>query len=264
MFSLIPSTRTSGGTDQSARMALSSSSTGNSGAQMTKWMKEIQDFKVDRVEMNKLVMNYLVQEGFKDAAERFRLESGVEPGPQLDLLDDRIKIREAVQNGQIDDAISMTNDLHPDILDSKSHLFFHLQQQKLIELIREKNVDEALAFAQSVMSELGTENTVYLEELEKTMALLAYEDPDSSPFGHLLNPSQRHMVASEVNAAILETQHQETMPKLAGVVKLLLWTQNELDRKHVKYPKMTDIAEGTIKSHSDAKSSSSNTTTTTT
>jgi len=257
MFSIIPS-RSSSTEPSDSKTASSSSlpgSSSSSNSQMEKWMKELQDFKVDRVEMNKLVMNYLVQEGFKDAAERFRLESGVDPGPQLDLLDDRIKIREAVQVGSIDEAIDFTNDLNPDILDSKSHLFFHLQQQKLIELIRDKKVDEALDFAQSVMSEIGNENPAYLEELEKTMALLAYQDPESSPFGHLLESSQRHMVASEVNAAILEAQHQETMPKLAGVLKLLLWTQNELDRKHVKYPKMTNFADGTIKPSSEQKKS---------
>lgn len=227
----------------------------NNATQMDVWMKKLQDFKVDRGEMNKLIMNYLVQEGFKEAAERFRYETGIEPGPQMDLLDDRIKIREAVQSGLIDDAIDMTSNMNPDILDSKPHLYFHLQQQKLIELIREKDTDQALSFAQNVMSELGSENNEFLEELEKTMALLVYEAPETSSFGHLLNPSQRHMVASELNAAILETQHQETIPKLAGLLKLLLWTQNELDKKHVKYPKMTEISEGTVKYSSEDKNS---------
>lgn len=247
-------------TASSNREESKSSSSSNSAppsntTQMQNWMKELQDFKVDRGEMNKLVMNYLIQEGFKDAAERFRFETGVDPGPQIYLLDDRIKIREAVQNGRIDDAIDLTNDLNPEILDSKPYLYFHLQQQKLIELIREKNTDQALSFAQNVMAELGSENTEFLNELEKTMALLAYEVPESSPFGHLLNSSQRHMVASEVNAAILESQHQETVPKLASVLKLLSWTQNQLDKKHVKYPKMTEIAEGTIKYSTGDKSS---------
>lgn len=259
MYSLMRSSSTEQSDSKTASSTSLSGANNGNADQMTKWMKDLHNFKVDRAEMNKVVMNYLVQEGFKDAAEKFRLESGLDPRVPLEMLDNRIKIRESVQSGQIDSAIDLTNNLNPDILDSKSHLFFHLQQQKLIELIREKNIDGALEFAQSVMSELGAENTSYLEELEKTMALLAYEDPTASPFSNLLTPSQRHMVASEVNAAILETQHQETMPKLAGVLKLLLWAQDELDRKHVKYPKMVDIAEGTIK-FSDEKSSSSSST----
>lgn len=50
-------------------------------------------------------------------------------------------------------------------------------------------------------------------------------------------------VASEVNAAILD---EEATPKLANLLKLLLWSQDELDKRKVKYPKMTDIARGFI------------------
>lgn len=254
-----PST-TSGSVNQAeSKSTKMTTPTQSSATQMEAWMKDLQDFKVDRGEMNQLVMNYLVQEGFKEAAERFRFESGVEHGAHLDLLDERVKVREAVQNGDIDTAIDLTNTLNPDILDSKPHLYFHLQQQKLIELIRERNTDRALEFAQNVLAELGTEHTEFLDELEKTMALLAYDTPETSPFGHLMKPTQRHMVASEVNAAILETQHQETVPKLAGVVKLLMWTQNELDKKHVKYPKMTDIAEGNIKTSLEQEKASTST-----
>ena len=198
-------------------------------------------------------MNYLVLEGYKEAAEKFRLETGIETCQPLDVLDNRIRIREAVQAGSIDEAIDLTNSLNPELLDSKPHLFFHLQQQKLIELIRDKNIEEALEFSQNVMAELGTDNTDYLEELEKTMGLLAYETPETSPFGELLNDCQRNMVASELNAAILESEHMEMVPSIAGLMKLLLWSQNELDKKHANYPKMIDIANGTIKNSSEDK-----------
>ena len=40
--------------------------------------------------MNKLVMNYLITEGFKDAAERFQEEAGISAGQDLGMLDNRI------------------------------------------------------------------------------------------------------------------------------------------------------------------------------
>lgn len=40
------------------------------------------------------------------------------------------------------------NDLDPEILESQQGLFFHLQQQRLIELIRQGQLAEALHFAQ--------------------------------------------------------------------------------------------------------------------
>lgn len=51
---------------------------------------------------------------------------------------------------------------------------------------------------------------------------------------------------SEVNQAVLDYENRESTPKLAKLLKLLLWAQNELDQKKVKYPKMTDLSTGTI------------------
>lgn len=69
-----------------------------------------------------------------------------------------------------------------------------LQQQKLIELIRDKDIEGALEYAQNYLSERGEENPDVLNELEKTLALLAFENPENSPFGELLHPSQRQKV----------------------------------------------------------------------
>ena len=68
------------------------------------------------------------------------------------------------------------------------------QQQHLIELIREKNIESALDYAQTHLAERGEENPEILTELERTLALLAFENPESSPFGELLHPSQRQKV----------------------------------------------------------------------
>ena len=70
------------------------------------------------------------------------------------------------------------------------------QQQHLIELIREKKIEEALDFAQTHLAERGEENREILSELEHTLALLAFENPELSPFGELLHPSQRQKVGS--------------------------------------------------------------------
>lgn len=73
-------------------------------------------------------------------------------------------------------------------------IYFFFQQQQLIELIREKNVEAALEFAQTQLAERGEENPEILSELERTLALLAFESPELSPFGELLHPSQRQKV----------------------------------------------------------------------
>lgn len=68
-----------------------------------------------------------VAEGFKEAAEKFRMESGIEPSVDLETLDERIKIREMLLKGQIQEAIALINSLHPELLDTNRYLYFHLQ-----------------------------------------------------------------------------------------------------------------------------------------
>jgi hypothetical protein len=214
---------------------------------MTDWMDELGKVQVPRQTLNKLVMNYLVTEGFKDAAERFKEESGVGAEIDLNLLDTRISIRDSIQGGKMEAAISLINDLHPSLLDEQRYLLFHLHQQQLIELIREQRVEEALEFAANHLAERGEEDTQVLKELERTLALLAFEDPFSSPFSDLLSLNHRQQVAGEVNEAILKAENAESaQSQLATSLKQLIWAQDELDKKKVKYPHITDLASGKL------------------
>eukprot|EP00959_Pyramimonas_sp_CCMP1952_P181467 3794361-Pyramimonas_sp.AAC.1 len=82
--------------------------------------------------MNKLVMNFLVTEGYVEAAEIFQKESGTSretlstalltsiqrtpwPGVDLESIADRTAIRKAVQSGNVEDAIERVNDLNPEV-----------------------------------------------------------------------------------------------------------------------------------------------------
>lgn len=206
------------------------------------WQSRLETFPFKQDDINKLIMNYLVTEGFKEAAEKFQAESGVEPSVDLSSLDNRILIREAVQNGRVQEATHLVNQLHPELLDNDRYLYFHLQQLHLIELIRAGKIEDALTFAQTQISEAGESNPEVLNELERTLALLAFEKPQNSPFADLLDQTHRQKVASELNAAILKMEHQEqSSPRMINVLKLILWAQAELDKKNVKYPKMSDL-----------------------
>ncbi|KAB1199874.1 hypothetical protein CJ030_MR0G011033 [Morella rubra] len=208
------------------------------------WKKKLDDVKIRKEDMNKLVMNFLVTEGYVDAAEKFRMESGTE---HIDLgtISDRMAVKKAVQCGNVEDAIEKVNDLNPEILDTNPQLFFHLQQQRLIELIRDGKVEEALEFAQEELAPRGEENQSFLEELERTVSLLAFEDVSNCPVGELLDISQRLKTASEVNAAILTSQSHEKDPKLPSLLKMLIWTQNQLDEK-AAYPRINDLTTATL------------------
>lgn len=209
------------------------------------WEKRLKDVKIRKQDMNKLVMNFLVTEGYVEAAEKFRVESGTEPDIDLATITDRMAVKKAVQSGNVEDAIEKVNDLNPEILDTNPQLYFHLQQQRLIELIRHGKVEEALEFAQEELAPRGEENQSFLEELERTVALLAFEDVKNCPYGELLDVSQRLKTASEVNAAILTSQSHEKDPKLPSLLKMLIWAQNQLDEK-AAYPRINDLSTATL------------------
>lgn len=78
------------------------------------------------------VRKVVISEGFKEAAEKFRMESGIEPSVDLETLDERIKIREMLLKGQIQEAIALINSLHPELLDTNRYLYFHLQVSGLV------------------------------------------------------------------------------------------------------------------------------------
>lgn len=61
---------------------------------------------MSKPDLNKLIMNFLVIEGFKGAAELFAKEANISSQSQLlASIDDRMKIRNAVQDGNIDEAV---------------------------------------------------------------------------------------------------------------------------------------------------------------
>lgn len=208
------------------------------------WEQRLSEAPVSKKQVNDLVMNYLIIEGHKEAAQCFSEEASVDPGIDLNTIGDRMATRMAVESGDIEGAMARANEMNPLILDENDSLFFHLQQQKLIELIRQGKVDAALDFAQEELAPRGEENREFLRELERTMTLLAFDDASKSPVSDLLSAAQRQKTASELNAAILNSQCQEKEPKLPAALKMLVWAQKEL-KKEVSFPTM-DIATASL------------------
>lgn len=93
------------------------------------WSQVMYPLIYQRLQVTRSYLHAIVcpTEGFKEAAEKFRVESGIEPSVDLDSLDERIKIREMILKGQIQDAIALINSLHPELLDTNRYLYFHLQ-----------------------------------------------------------------------------------------------------------------------------------------
>ena len=60
-------------------------------------------------------MDYLVIEGYKVSAEEFSQEAGLPPPVDFESIEGRMNIREALQRGDVEDAITRVNDLNPEV-----------------------------------------------------------------------------------------------------------------------------------------------------
>jgi glucose-induced degradation protein 8 len=65
-------------------------------------------------------MDYLVVEGYKSAAEEFSREANIMPAVDFDSIGSRMEIREALQRGDVDEAITRVNDLNPEVRGASS------------------------------------------------------------------------------------------------------------------------------------------------
>ncbi|KZT30650.1 lish motif-containing protein [Neolentinus lepideus HHB14362 ss-1] len=196
------------------------------------WNRRLHEVQVTKKDLNRLIMDYLVIEGYKSAAEEFSQEAGLSPPVDFESIESRMNIREAIQRGDVEDAITRMNDLNPEILDTNPALYFRLQQQKLIEYIRHNRIAEALQFAQEELAPRGEESPEFLSELERTMALLVFDSASAPPtISELLSPAQRVKTAGEVNAAILESSSQGKEAKLVGLLRLLSWGEAMLSER---------------------------------
>ncbi|KAI9223845.1 CTLH/CRA C-terminal to lish motif domain-containing protein [Blastocladiella britannica] len=212
---------------------------------LAEWQLRLDAARVPRADLTKLVLNYLVIEGYKDAAEALCSETGIKPAAHLAAIDGRMNVRSAILAGNIMRAIDLVNDLDPEILESDAQLLFRLHLQHLVEMIRAGDVVAAVQFAREELAPRGEDNPALLEELEQAMTLLVFGSEPESPVAELWDVAYRQQVASEVNAAILTSQSQEKDPKLPMLLRTMDWLQDSLSEIAI-FPKIMDVASGSF------------------
>jgi len=136
--------------------------------------------------LNTLVMNYLIIEGYKSAAVNFAQEANMSHQVDLDSIQERVDIRHAIHQVDIQTAIERINELHPEVrgifpfnfkfLGSCFVYIYcddHFQDsalRQLIELIRncaqspDSDISEALAFATTHLAPRAPGNSKFLQD----------------------------------------------------------------------------------------------------
>lgn len=108
------------------------------------WVNNIEKSTVKRNEINLLVMDYLISEGFKEAAERFKTEANIETDKDDqtktysetdEQIDKRISVRNAIESGEIQRSIQLINQYYPLLIDDNHGLYFELEVSCVIALL---------------------------------------------------------------------------------------------------------------------------------
>jgi len=66
-------------------------------------------------DINFVIMDYLINEGYPSAAKKFALEANIQPKADVDSIQERVEIRNAIHGGDIQTAIEKINELNPQV-----------------------------------------------------------------------------------------------------------------------------------------------------
>ncbi|KKZ62039.1 hypothetical protein EMCG_03501 [[Emmonsia] crescens] len=193
-------------------------------------------------------MDYLVANGYPSAAQKFAVEANIQPKPDVQSIQERVEIRNAIHTGDIQSAIEKLNELNPQILDSNPALHFSLLRLQLVELIRAStstpngDITPALDFATSHLAPRAPTNPQFLEDLERTLSLLIFPSDNLAPsLAALLDPELRKSIANRVNEAILQSQGARREARLRNLVKLRSWAEQKAREAKKDLPEKLDI-----------------------
>ncbi|KAL8984595.1 MAG: hypothetical protein Q9205_001476 [Flavoplaca limonia] len=196
--------------------------------------RRLEEVKISKTDLNALVMDYLISEGYPSAAQKFASEANIQPTSAVDSIQERVAIREAIYRGDIQSAIERINELNPMLLEKDETLHFALLRLQLVELIRSCGTTSpddptpAINFATTELAPRAPTNPQFLEDLERTMTLLIFERKDLPPqIATLLEPKLRKDVAQRVNEALLKEQGERTKAKLFNLVHLRAWSEQK-------------------------------------
>jgi glucose-induced degradation protein 8 len=76
--------------------------------------EEETDPVLDR-DINNLIMDYLVTEGYPSAARKFATEANIQPKADFESINERVEIRDSIHRGDLQTAIEKINELNPQV-----------------------------------------------------------------------------------------------------------------------------------------------------
>ena len=125
-------------------------------------------------------------------------------------LSTRTQLRAQLMAGDVAGATASTDRLYPALFERHPYVRFLLRCQGFIELLRQNEPMQALAYAQAQLAEYESaeadgQSAALRDELRHVIGLIAFAEPASSANGHahLMADGHREAVADALNGAVL-------------------------------------------------------------
>ncbi|CAK5279857.1 unnamed protein product [Mycena citricolor] len=208
--------------------------------------------------LDKLVLAYLAHHGYAKTARAFQKQAaaddvemdGTTAGMDAEI-DNRMRIVNFVNQGDIDSALQETERLYPGVLGADEGLMrFKLRCRKFVELLLratalhkrmdedkdgmeidehgsikaqvERALSQAIVYGQSLLSDYESDKRPEVQALfTRTVSLVAWHDPieRGGITAQVAGPEARTELANELNQAILRSQGQPANPALETVYR---------------------------------------------
>lgn len=77
--------------------------------------RKLEEVKPSKTDINYLVMDYLITNGYPAAAKKFAVEANIQLRTNLEAIQERVEIRTAIHSGDIQSAVEKINELNPQV-----------------------------------------------------------------------------------------------------------------------------------------------------
>lgn len=123
---------------------------------------------------------------------------------------ERQTIRAMILEGKAHLVIPFIQKHFPEVVEQEEELIFRVHCQNFIELVQQDLPLEAVAYAQRAMVEPCKRSARFMQILQDYASVLAYENPQNSPFFGLFEKSQRLLLADQVTSAIFRVKYKDS------------------------------------------------------
>ncbi|GER26554.1 LisH and RanBPM domains containing protein [Striga asiatica] len=165
--------------------------------------RQYENIGVNNNDINKIILSYLVHNCYEDTLNAFIACTGEKhPVRNLEDLEKRKQIYHVALDGNASEAIRLTEEFAPGLLDDDKTLHFDLLSLQFIGIVCSRKLDDALHFAQSKLNPFAKEQR-FVDQLKDCVGLLVYDEPEKSPMFHLFSLERRQHIADSLNRAIL-------------------------------------------------------------